>query len=110
MRRLFIALTVAAVAFASAAGGEGLVIQGSVRSITLPEPTITLKSGPGMDVAARFCAVCHSLDYITTQQKQPKSKWQAAITKMVKVYGAPVTDENAKIIADYIAAAYGMGD
>jgi hypothetical protein len=52
---------------------------------------------------------CHSLDYITTQQKFPKAKWQAEVTKMIKVYGAPISEENSKIIADYISTHYGTG-
>ena len=40
---------------------------------------------------------------ITTQKKFSKAKWQAKVTKMIKGYGAPISEENAKIIADYIA-------
>ncbi len=79
----------------------------TTRSITLPAPSITLKEGPGMDTTRRYCSICHSLDYITTQQKFNKSRWQAEVTKMVTVYGAPIPANDAKVIADYIAAHYG---
>ena len=91
------------------AGDQSFVKNGSKRSITLPAPVISLKEGPGMDATSRYCRICHSLDYITTQQKFPKAKWQAVVTKMVKVYGAPISEDNAKIIADYIATNYGIG-
>jgi hypothetical protein len=91
------------------AADQGFVKEGSKRSITLPVSTMTLKEGPGMDVTSRYCRICHSLDYITTQQKFPKVKWQAEVTKMIKVYGAPISEDNAKIIADYIATYYGTG-
>jgi hypothetical protein len=91
------------------AGEQGFVKEGSKRSITLPALTVSLKEGPGMDATSRYCRICHSLDYITTQQKFPKAKWQAVVTKMVKVYSAPISEENAKIIVDYITSHYGIG-
>jgi cytochrome c5 len=103
---LFIALCVAS----ASAAEKGLIINGSERSITLPPSTVTLKKGKGVEITSSYCAICHSLDYITTQPKFSKSKWQAEVNKMIKVYGAPITEENARIIADYIANAYGKGD
>lgn len=91
------------------AGDTGFVKDGSKRSITLPAPAFSLKEVPGMDTTSRYCRICHSLDYITTQQKFTKVKWQAEVTKMIKTYGAPISEENAKIIADYIATNYGTG-
>ena len=91
------------------AGDQGFVKNGSKRSLTLPAPVISLMEGPGMDATSRYCRICHSLDYITTQQKFSKAKWQAEVSKMIKVYGAPISEINAKIIADYIATNYGTG-
>lgn len=90
------------------AGGQGLAKEGSKRSITLPEPVVSMKEGPGKDITSSSCRICHSLDYITTQQKFPKAKWQAEVTKMIKVYGAPISEENSKIIAEYISTHYGI--
>jgi hypothetical protein len=105
---LCIAVSLVYSAFAMA-GDQGFAKEGSKRSITLPVPVVSLKEGPGMDATSRYCRICHSLDYITTQQKFPKAKWQAVVTKMIKVYGAPISEENAKIIADYITTHYGIG-
>lgn len=91
------------------AGDQGVVREGSRRSITLPASVVSLKEGAGMDITSRYCRICHSLDYITTQQKFPKIKWQAVVTKMIKTYGAPISEENGKIIADYISTYYGIG-
>jgi cytochrome c5 len=91
------------------AGEQGFVKEGSKRSITLPAPVVSMKEGVGKDITSSYCRICHSLDYITTQQKFPKAKWQAEVTKMIKVYGAPISEENAKIIADYISTHYGTG-
>jgi cytochrome c5 len=91
------------------AGDQGFVKEGTRRSMTLPAAAISLKEGPGKDTTSSYCRICHSLDYITTQQKFPKARWQAEITKMIKTYGAPISEENARIIADYISAHYGTG-
>lgn len=94
---------------ALAVAGEGFVKEGHRRSITLPDPSVSLKEGPGMDATSRYCRICHSLDYITTQQKFSRARWQGVVTKMIKTFGAPISEENAKIITDYIAAYYGTG-
>jgi hypothetical protein len=35
------------------------------------------------------------------------AQWEAEVRKMITVYGAPISDADAKTIADYIFAAYG---
>lgn len=90
-------------------GDRGFVREGGKRSITLPAAAVLLKEGPGMDTTGGNCGICHSLDYITTQPKFPKAKWQAEVTKMIKTYGAPISEENSRIIVDYITANYGNG-
>jgi mono/diheme cytochrome c family protein len=72
------------------------------------EKPIALKKAPGLDVVERNCAGCHSLDYI--QMNSPflnAAGWDAEVTKMIKVYGAPIDDADAKAIADYLKANYG---
>ena len=73
----------------------------------LPEDTAKLKPGPGAEVAEAHCLSCHSPDYIAMQ---PAGKgpafWTAEVTKMIKVYGAPIAEADAKAIADYLAATY----
>jgi sulfite dehydrogenase (cytochrome) subunit B len=75
-----------------------------------PIEIATLKPGPGADVANVHCRTCHSADYISTQPRGPgfgKEFWGAEVTKMIKAYGAPITEAEAKIIVDYLSAAYG---
>jgi sulfite dehydrogenase (cytochrome) subunit B len=88
---------------------QGIVKEDTKRTITLPAPVTPMKNGAGMDITSRYCGICHSLDYITTQQKFSKAKWQSEVTKMIKVYGAPISEENAKVIVDYITTHYGIG-
>jgi mono/diheme cytochrome c family protein len=72
------------------------------------EPVIDLKQAPGLDKVQGNCGACHSLDYV--QMNSPflnAAGWGAEVTKMIKAYGAPIGDDDAKAIADYLAKNYG---
>jgi mono/diheme cytochrome c family protein len=72
------------------------------------EPVIKLKEAAGLDKVEANCAACHSLDYI--QMNSPflnAAGWEAEVTKMIKAYGAPVSDADAAVIADYLKKNYG---
>lgn len=72
------------------------------------EQPIDLKPGPGLETVQGNCGSCHSLDYIRMNSPFLNAAgWQAEVTKMIKTYGAPVTDNDAKIILDYLTKNYG---
>ncbi len=76
----------------------------------LPEETAELAPGPGLDVVQGNCGACHSADYITTQPRNfrdPAAFWQAEVTKMRHVYGAPIDESDVPAIVAYLAATYG---
>ncbi len=79
----------------------------SVHAITLPEERVVIKPGAGMEQTSRYCSICHSLDYITTQPPFPAEKWGAIVSKMVKVFGAPIPADVSREITAYLGAAYG---
>jgi sulfite dehydrogenase (cytochrome) subunit B len=72
----------------------------------LPPETAELKPGPGVE-AAIVCTACHSADYISTQPSgKGKAFWQGEVQKMIKVYKAPIGEDDAAVIANYLAATY----
>ncbi len=76
---------------------------------TLPDETAAFKPGPNLDVVQANCGACHSADYIQTQPQGPAYKkdfWQAEVTKMIKIYGAPIDEKDVPRIVDYLAATY----
>src|SRR3954466_4772060 len=78
-------------------------------SYALPEETSSFKPGSNVEVVKNNCTACHSADYVQTQPRGPKfSKdfWQAEVTKMIKVYGAPIEDADVGKIVDYLTANY----
>jgi cytochrome c5 len=81
------------------------------KTITLPldNAMATLAPGPGMEVTRANCGICHSTDYIVRQPRGDAKQWGPEVAKMVKVFGAPISPENEKIIVEYLATAYGPG-
>ena len=67
----------------------------------------TLKPGPGSELAQRSCTLCHSTDYVVMQPPGDQKQWDGVVTKMIKVFGAPVSDADAKTITEYLAQQYG---
>jgi mono/diheme cytochrome c family protein len=76
--------------------------------VSADEQAVTLKKAPGIENVEASCAACHSLDYI--QMNSPflnPAGWDAEVNKMIQVFGAPIDDADAKVIADYLKANYG---
>jgi len=72
------------------------------------EKPVDLKKAPGLDKVEANCGACHSLDYIQMNSPFPNAAlWDAEVTKMIKAFGAPIDEADAKTIADYLKANYG---
>jgi sulfite dehydrogenase (cytochrome) subunit B len=75
----------------------------------LPEEKAAFTPGTGIEMVQNNCTACHSADYIKTQPRGEKFKkdfWAAEVTKMIKVYGAPIDDKDVGKIVDYLATNY----
>jgi sulfite dehydrogenase (cytochrome) subunit B len=72
------------------------------------EQQIALKKAPGVEKVEANCQACHSLAYIPMNSPFLNvAGWTATVTKMIKAFGAPIDDADAKAIADYLAKNYG---
>jgi mono/diheme cytochrome c family protein len=78
-------------------------------SIQLPRdnPVSQLKAGSGEDVVRKHCAACHSTDYIVRQPHLDTQHWSAEVNKMMTVFGARISEADAKIIIEYLGKNYG---
>jgi sulfite dehydrogenase (cytochrome) subunit B len=66
-----------------------------------------LKDGTGRDLTVGRCILCHSVEYIPgNAPAMNRAAWQKTIQKMKDRFGAPITDEEAKQILDYLDANY----
>jgi cytochrome c5 len=103
MRRALVFRLAALLASAPVAAEAGVV------SITLPPDQGGLTAGPGMEVTQGACQMCHSVDYITMQPRGGEAQWRGVVNKMIKVFGAPIGDEDARVIVEYLSREYGAG-
>ena len=72
------------------------------------EKLIDLKKAPGLDKVEGNCGACHSLDYIQMNSPYPNAAlWDAEVTKMIKAFGAPISEADAKTIKEYLTKNYG---
>lgn len=71
------------------------------------EESVQLRDGSARDLTAGRCAICHSLDYIPNNAPvMDRAGWQKSIQKMRDRFGAPLTDQEAQQILDYLAGSY----
>jgi sulfite dehydrogenase (cytochrome) subunit B len=85
-----------------------LVLFAGATAAAAEEQPINLKAAPGVEQVEGNCGACHSLDYI--EMNSPflnAAGWNAEVTKMIKAFGAPISEADAKTIADYLAKNYG---
>lgn len=72
------------------------------------ELAVELKPGTGLEAVQDNCRTCHSLDYVPMNSPFLDAKgWDGEVTKMIKAYGAPIDEADAKTIAAYLTKNYG---
>jgi sulfite dehydrogenase (cytochrome) subunit B len=104
-------LPAAAVALAGVLAGTDA--RAAPERYALPEPTAQFRPAPDAGHAAGFqaaqenCMTCHSADYVAMQPpRKGQAFWDAEVAKMIKVYRAPIDEEQARAIAAYLGATY----
>jgi mono/diheme cytochrome c family protein len=76
--------------------------------VAAQERRLELKDGPGRAQVEANCGSCHSLDYVLMNSPfLDRNGWDGSVTKMIKVFGAPIQPDDAKSIVDYLNANYG---
>lgn len=71
------------------------------------ESQLRLRDGPGRQLVEANCVMCHSLDYIPMNSPFLDRKgWEASVSKMIKMMGAPIAEPDAQKIVDYLAGQY----
>ena len=113
MKRLFPLLLIASLALFIAADEprpSPAKVEGTVHSINVPYGSFNLPAGPNVDVYLANCVSCHTSRYVSNQPNFPRKTWEAEVTKMVKMYGAPIDEEKQKLIVDYLMTIRGTPD
>ena len=79
-----------------------------VRSIILPHFVPQFAPGPGREQFLTACVSCHSPRYVSMQPRFPRKVWDAEVHKMIKVFGAPVSEQQAGPIVEYLMSIKGV--
>jgi hypothetical protein len=101
-KMLPLALLVVAMVLAPVSGRTQPLLTLKSVTVDLPDSERTF-TGPGSDAVNNNCLACHSAGMVLNQPVLAKSVWQAEVTKMIQSYKAPVSEEDAAAIVDYLA-------
>jgi mono/diheme cytochrome c family protein len=98
-------LLAAGITIAAAAGGVGAI--GAAPAWQAAEAAVQLQEAPGRELTSGRCVTCHSLEYIPSNAPaMNRGGWQKSIQKMRERFGAPISDEEAQQILDYLDHNY----
>ena len=60
-----------------------------------------------VDGTVQFDRGGRRVNILPAKQEAAAAQWQGVVTKMRTVFGAPISDADAKAITDYLTSAYG---
>jgi mono/diheme cytochrome c family protein len=79
------------------------------KDITIPYIDFPFVKGKGAATYQANCLMCHSLGYVDNQGLQSKAFWKEKVDKMIIHFKAPITDQDAKTVTEYLYENYGNG-
>ena len=78
-------------------------------NIEVPYIPYEVKMGKNFDVVLAQCLTCHSFGYVINQGPQSKAYWKKKVDKMIIHFKAPMTENDAVLVTDYLFEYYGNG-
>ncbi len=85
-----------------------LMLSAPASTFAADESSLALADGAGRERVQAACSMCHSVDYIIMNSPfQDTAAWEKTVGKMVKVFGAPLSPEDAAVIVAYLGEHYG---
>jgi hypothetical protein len=71
------------------------------------EETIKLHDAPDRDLVVARCSICHSVDYVPMNAPVfDRAGWQKSVRKMIDAFDAPISEDDAKRIVEYLGSNY----
>ena len=77
-----------------------------IASLLSPLPLIAAGKGDARKLFEGKCGTCHSIKKVQSKRKT-KEGWRETVLRMKNDRKAPITDNEAEIIIDYLAKEYG---
>jgi hypothetical protein len=73
------------------------------------EMPLKLAAGDHAALVQLRCSTCHSLDYIVMNSPfLSRAVWEGEVRKMIKIMGAPIPENDAASIVEYLTRNYGV--
>ncbi len=72
-------------------------------SVVLPGSAELFPGGTAAQATNANCLTCHSVGMVLNQPPLSKAAWQAEVTKMIKLYKAPISEADVPAIVAYLA-------
>jgi hypothetical protein len=107
LRRTLLALTLSAALLLPLAVRAKPITDLKSLKLDVPVPDKMFPDGPGADAINANCLVCHSEDHVMNQPSLTKEGWEEVVEKMIKAYKAPISEEDASAIVDYLVRIKG---
>lgn len=64
--------------------------------------------GAGREIFIARCTSCHSIDYVEMHAHfGTRALWELEVTKMRNAFKAPMSDDDARAIVEYLTLSYG---
>ena len=83
----------------------------SASESTASEPSVSedeAAPGEGRELFIARCTSCHSVDYVAMHARfGTRALWETEVAKMRTAFKAPLSDDEARRLVDYLARAYG---
>jgi sulfite dehydrogenase (cytochrome) subunit B len=71
------------------------------------ETALQLHDAPDRELVVARCSVCHSVDYVPMNAPVfDRGGWQKSVRKMIDTFGAPISEDDAKRIVEYLGSHY----
>ena len=105
---LFVASALFAGALAAACGGKRLERDPMMKAVLAPvEATeiAALPDGPGKQIVAERCMLCHGAALVTQQHKD-SAAWGRTVTQM-RTWGTPIQDDDQAALVAYLTQHFG---
>jgi cytochrome c5 len=100
----------AATTGADAARGKAATPAPAPQSRAVPDED-EAAPGEGREIFIARCTACHSVDYVAMHARfGTRALWEMEVAKMRNAFKAPLSDDEARRIVDYLARAYGPAD
>ena len=84
-----------------------LAMSSGTVALAAGEESIKLQDAPDRDLVVARCSTCHSVDYV--QMNAPvfdRAAWQKSVRKMIDTFGAPISEDDARRIVEYLGTHY----